>query len=182
MMTTVVCVWRWRGGDGSSPAEFIKDELETIGAFLGDGLIEDIEEDKRKYGMVKPWAEQVKDLAYDMEDCLEERIIILTNNSSWSQKIHNCRALHHFAIRLSDLRSRIVEVSERNRRYHLLPPYESTSSNMTITVVFDHGRSRFLKGSKTIQDVERRDRKKAVGKWVEAPSYGVPKVAAIVGM
>ncbi|CAL5007355.1 unnamed protein product [Urochloa decumbens] len=170
---------------------YIKDELQTIGAFLGDGLIDDIQEDNPKYQMVKPWAEQVKDLAYDMEDCLEEHIIVLSQRLSWSQKILNFKALHHLAARLTDLRSRIVEVSERNRRYHLVPPYESASSNTTITVVLDHVRSRFLKG-KTQNDTSGDMKKEEVVSLFEAPrtstsiqdstSTEALKKAAIAGM
>ncbi|KAG2577670.1 hypothetical protein PVAP13_6NG195800 [Panicum virgatum] len=174
---------------------YIKDELQTIGAFLGDGHIEDIQEENPKYRMVKPWAEQVKDLAYDMEDCLEEHIIVLTHRSSWSQRILNYRsALHHFAGRLSDLRSRIVEVSERNRRYHLVPPYESASSNLTITVVLGHVRSPLLKGTTENDSSGDMKKKKEVALLFEAPTKEytstqetsteeeAPKVVAIAGM
>ncbi|PUZ50694.1 hypothetical protein GQ55_6G078800 [Panicum hallii var. hallii] len=162
---------------------YIKDELETIGAFLG--VVEDLQEGYPKYQMVKPWAEQVKDLVYDIEDCLEEHSIARTHNSSWSKRIlSNNNALRQFAAKLSYVRSRIVEVSERNRRYDLVAPYESTSSYMTITVVLDHMRSRFLKG--TTQNDTSGDPKKEVDSWASASpketSRGAPKVAAIAGM
>ncbi|RLM60436.1 hypothetical protein C2845_PM14G06020 [Panicum miliaceum] len=87
---------------------YIKDELETIGAFLG--VVEDLQEGYPKYQMVKPWAEQVKDLVYDIEDCLEEHSIARTHNSSWSKRIlSNNNALRQFAAKLSYVRSRIVE-------------------------------------------------------------------------
>ncbi|RCV29480.1 hypothetical protein SETIT_6G017100v2, partial [Setaria italica] len=151
---------------------YIKDELETIGAFLG--VVEDLQEGYPKYQMVKPWAEQVKDLVYDIEDCLEEHTIALTHNSSWSQRILN----NNNALR------QIVEVSERNRRYNLFSPYESTSSYMAITVVLDHMRPHFLKG--TTQNDSSGDPKKEVDSWESASpketSKGAPKVAAIAGM
>lgn len=131
--------------------------------------------------MVKPWAGQVKDLAYDIEDCLEERIIVLTQTSSLSQKILNHKALHQFAAKLGDLKSRIVEVSQRNRRYHLDPPYESTSSNMTITMVLGH-KSRFLKGA---TQNDKGDPKKASRASASLPreiQKRAPKVTAITGM
>jgi disease resistance protein RPM1 len=135
--------------------------------------------------MVKPWAEQVKDLVYDIEDCLEEHTIALTHNSSWSQRIlNNNNALRQFAAKLSHVKSRIVEVSERNRRYHLVSPYESTSSSMAITVVLDHMRPRFLKD--TTQNDSKGDPKKEVDSWASAlpkeTSKGAPKVVAIAGM
>ncbi|OEL24297.1 hypothetical protein BAE44_0014683 [Dichanthelium oligosanthes] len=82
-----------------------------------------------------------------------------------------------------NIRSRIVEVSERNRRYDLVAPYESTSSYMTIMVVLDHMRSRFLD---TTQNDNSGDPKKEVDSWASASpketSKGAPKVAAIAGM
>uniref|UniRef100_A0A0A9AW87 NB-ARC domain-containing protein n=1 Tax=Arundo donax TaxID=35708 RepID=A0A0A9AW87_ARUDO len=161
---------------------YIKDELETIGAFLG--VVEDLQEGYPKYQMVKPWAAQVKDLVYDIEDCLEEHTIARTRNPSWSLRILNNNALCHFAAKLSHVRCRIVDVSERNRRYDLVAPYESKSSYMTITVVLDHVRSRFLKD--TTQNDNSGDPKKEVGSLASASPEetrkGAPKVAAISGM
>lgn len=75
-------------------------------------------------------------------------------------------------------------MSERNRRYNLVSPYESTSSYMAITVVLDHMRPRFLKD--TTQNDSSGDPKKEVDSWESASpketSKGAPKVAAIAGM
>lgn len=50
-------------------ARNIKDELKTMHAFLRAAEVT-----KEKDELVKVWAEQVRDLAYDIEDCLEDDI------------------------------------------------------------------------------------------------------------
>lgn len=50
-------------------ARYIKDELKTMHAFLRAAEVT-----KEKDELVKVWAEQVRDLAYDIEDCLEDDI------------------------------------------------------------------------------------------------------------
>lgn len=93
-----------------SADRYTKDELETIGAFLGA-----VEKDGYpKYQMVKPWVEQVKDLVYNIEDCLEGHTIALTHITIWSQRILNYNnVLHQFAAKLSHVRSRVFQVREK---------------------------------------------------------------------
>uniref|UniRef100_A0A0D3GXQ2 NB-ARC domain-containing protein n=1 Tax=Oryza barthii TaxID=65489 RepID=A0A0D3GXQ2_9ORYZ len=163
---------------------FIKDELQTIGAFLG--VVENMKEDSPKYQMARIWAEQVKDLAYDMEDCLEEQITALTTqSSSWPQYVTNYIALRPFAAKLSDLRSRIFEVSERNRRYDLVTADQPIYNH--IMVVLDSVWSRSLK--EATEENSYAAWKNGVVPWDEASKVSTSneetrttKVAAIVGM
>uniref|UniRef100_J3MRE3 NB-ARC domain-containing protein n=1 Tax=Oryza brachyantha TaxID=4533 RepID=J3MRE3_ORYBR len=165
---------------------FVKDELETIGAFLC--VVENMKEDSSnsKYQMARIWAEQVKDLAYDMEDCIEEQIAALsTQSSSWSQYITNYRTLRPFAAKLCDLRSRIVEVSDRNMRYHLVTADQPIYNH--IMVFFGKVEPGYQESSteKDTYGVW----KKGVVPWGEASKASTsnketrtPKVVAIVGM
>lgn len=162
-------------------SRFVKDELQTIGAFLG--VVENMKEDSPKYQMARVWAEQVKDLAYDMEDCLEEQITALTTrNSSWSQYVTNYRALRPFAAKLSDLKSRIVEVSERNMRYHLVIADQVIDNHMNFMVALNKVLSRSVEGTTD-------NWTQNVVTWAEAPEESAsndktcaPKVTAVVGM
>lgn len=170
---------------------YVKDELETIGAFLG--VVEEMSESHPKYRMVKPWADQVKDLVYDIEDCLEEHTIIRSRNSCWSQKIlNNHKALRHFAEKLTVMRSRIVNVSERNKRYDdIVSTYYPSSGYMNIDeAAFDHRRrSHLLEDSNQI--VSSDDMKTKVDSRLKASRASAspredkkvaPKVVAITGM
>ncbi|XP_066351352.1 disease resistance protein RGA5-like [Miscanthus floridulus] len=167
----------------------VKDELETIGAFLG--VAEEMPESHPKYRMVKPWADQVKDLVYDIEDCLEEHTIIRIRNSGWSQKIlNNHKALRHFAEKLCVMRSRIVTVSERNKRYDDIVSTYSISSYVNIEVFLDHWqRSQFKESNQN--DTNSNDMKTLVDSRIKASKAsasleedkkGAPKVVVITGM
>ncbi|XP_040382669.1 disease resistance protein RPP13-like [Oryza brachyantha] len=170
----------------SENTRFVMDELETIGAFLG--VVENMKEDSPKYQMARVWAEQVKDLAYDMEDCLETRFTALTTqSSSWSQYITNYRVLRPFAVKLNDLKSRIVEVSERNRRYNLVTADQPINNHLNLMVVLGGVWSRSLKVSTEIDTYD--DWKKEVVPWDEPSKVPTSneetrnlKVAAMVGM
>lgn len=141
--------------------------------------------------MVKPWADQVKDLVYDIEDCLEEHTIIHIRNSGWSQKIlNNHKALRQFAEKLSVMRSRIVTVSDRNKRYDDIVSTYSISSYVNIEVVLDHWRRSHLKDSNQ-NDTSSNDMKTLVDSRIKASKAsaslkedkkGAPKVVAITGM
>ncbi|VAH99247.1 unnamed protein product [Triticum turgidum subsp. durum] len=73
---------------------FIKDELETMQAFLVAA-----EAMKEKDMLLKVWAEQVRDLSYNIEDCLGEFMVHV----------------------------RVEEVSNRNTRYNLITADASSS-------------------------------------------------------
>uniref|UniRef100_A0A0D9X5N0 Uncharacterized protein n=1 Tax=Leersia perrieri TaxID=77586 RepID=A0A0D9X5N0_9ORYZ len=140
-----------------------------------------MKEDSPKYQMARVWAEQVKDLAYDMEDCLEEQITALTTqSSSWSHCITNYKSRRHFAAKLSDLRSRIVEVSERNRRYHLVTADQPVYNHINLMVVLDNVWSRPLEEEEDAPETDSHDETYTIyGSTVETRN---PKVDAIVGM
>uniref|UniRef100_A0A8R7V326 Disease resistance N-terminal domain-containing protein n=1 Tax=Triticum urartu TaxID=4572 RepID=A0A8R7V326_TRIUA len=55
---------------------FIKDELETMHAFLLS-----TEATKSKSMVLKVWAKQVRDLAYGIEDCLDEFMVHVGSQS-----------------------------------------------------------------------------------------------------
>uniref|UniRef100_A0A0E0LSN2 Uncharacterized protein n=1 Tax=Oryza punctata TaxID=4537 RepID=A0A0E0LSN2_ORYPU len=105
---------------------------------------------------------------------LNGRITALTTqSSSWSQYIANYRALRNFASKLSDLRSRIVEVSERNRRYHLDIADQAIYNNINLMSVLGNTLSRSTEG--------------ATDDWaneLDVPNDNInePKVVALVGM
>ncbi|VAH99248.1 unnamed protein product [Triticum turgidum subsp. durum] len=78
---------------------FIKDELATMQAFLVAA-----EAMKEKDMLLKVWAEQVRDLSYNIEDCLGE-----------------------FMVHVASQTLSLEEVSNRNTRYNLITADASSS-------------------------------------------------------
>uniref|UniRef100_A0ACD5V9J5 Uncharacterized protein n=1 Tax=Avena sativa TaxID=4498 RepID=A0ACD5V9J5_AVESA len=103
---------------------FITDELEMMQAFLMTA-----HEDQEDNKVVKTWVKQVREVAYDVEDCLQDFAVRLESLSWW-----------HLAFRLLDrrrvaeemkgLRVKVEDVSQRNLRYRLI---EGSSSKLTAT-------------------------------------------------
>uniref|UniRef100_A0ACD5V9X4 Uncharacterized protein n=1 Tax=Avena sativa TaxID=4498 RepID=A0ACD5V9X4_AVESA len=93
---------------------FIKDELETMQAFLvaTEGM-------KEKDMLLKVWAKQVRDLSYNIEDCLGEFMVHVASQSL-SRKMMKLRDRHRIAMQIRDLKSRVEKVSNRNTRYNLI--------------------------------------------------------------
>ncbi|XP_037423677.1 disease resistance protein RPM1-like [Triticum dicoccoides] len=101
---------------------FIKDELETMQAFL-----EAAEAMKEKDMLLKVWAKQVRDLSYNIEDCLGEFMVHVASQSKL-RKMMKLKDRHRIAIQIRDLKSRVEEVSTRNTRYNLIEKNQVTST------------------------------------------------------
>ncbi|XP_048544850.1 disease resistance protein RPM1-like isoform X2 [Triticum urartu] len=99
---------------------FIKDELATMQAFLvaAEGM-------KKKDMLLKVWAEQVRELSYNIEDCLGEFMVHVASQSL-SRKLMKLKHQHQIAVQIRDLKSRVEEVSNRNRRYNLIEKNQIT--------------------------------------------------------
>ncbi|KAL6596580.1 hypothetical protein ACP70R_047223 [Stipagrostis hirtigluma subsp. patula] len=102
---------------------YIKDELKTIQAFLRAAEVA-----KKKDALLKVWAEQVQDLSYDIEDCLDE-FKVHVKSQSLSRQLMKLGARHQIALRIRNLKSRVEEVSNRNTRYSLIKPSFSSSTD-----------------------------------------------------
>ncbi|KAJ1259021.1 hypothetical protein BS78_10G121600 [Paspalum vaginatum] len=100
---------------------FIKDELKTMQAFLRAAEIA-----KEKDELVKVWAEQVRDLAYDIQDCLEE-FAVHVGTQSLLRQLMKLRHRHRIAVQIRSLKLRVEEVSNRNTRYNLIKSVPSSS-------------------------------------------------------
>ncbi|VAI68883.1 unnamed protein product [Triticum turgidum subsp. durum] len=93
---------------------FIKDELETMQAFLLTA-----EAIEMKDILLKVWAKQVRDLSYNIEDCLSE-FMVHVRSQSLLRKLMKLKDRHRIAMQIRDLKSRVEEVSSRNTRYNLI--------------------------------------------------------------
>uniref|UniRef100_A0A0E0A4C3 Uncharacterized protein n=1 Tax=Oryza glumipatula TaxID=40148 RepID=A0A0E0A4C3_9ORYZ len=92
---------------------FMNDELRTMQAFL----IAAEAMKKKKDLLLNVWAEQVRSLSYDIEDCLDE-FMVHVGNQSLLQQLINLKDRHRIAVKIRNLKSRVEEVSCRNTRYN----------------------------------------------------------------
>ncbi|KAK1606721.1 hypothetical protein QYE76_030394 [Lolium multiflorum] len=105
---------------------FITDELEMMQGFL---MAANDEGDDNK--VVTVWVKQVRDVSYEVEDCLLDFAVRLEKQSWWSipRKLLDRR---HVAQRMKELRVKVEDVNKRNLRYRLVNG-PSASSNPTPT-------------------------------------------------
>jgi hypothetical protein len=99
---------------------FIKDEFETMQSFLSNGIIVKCV----RNNMVKIWVRQVRDLSYDVEDCIEFILHLDTKKRDWWRRLlPSCTAvgtllpLDAAVAEVKLLKSRVEDVSQRNLRF-----------------------------------------------------------------
>ncbi|KAF0899993.1 hypothetical protein E2562_026235 [Oryza meyeriana var. granulata] len=95
---------------------FIRDELEMMQSFL---MAADEERDEHR--VVKTWVKQVRDLAYDVEDCLQD-FAVRVRKPSWWCKCSPSMLLERrrVAQKMKELRAKVEDVSQRSVRYRLI--------------------------------------------------------------
>ncbi|VAH12399.1 unnamed protein product [Triticum turgidum subsp. durum] len=69
--------------------------------------------------VVKVWVKQVRDVAYDVEDTLQEFAVRLQKQSWWRIR-RNLLDRRRVAMQMKDLRANVEDVSQRNMRYSLI--------------------------------------------------------------
>ncbi|KAL6644060.1 hypothetical protein ACP70R_018826 [Stipagrostis hirtigluma subsp. patula] len=93
---------------------FIRDELEMMLSFLMAA-----HEERDKHMVITTWVKQVRDVAYDVEDCLLDFAVRLEKPSWW----HIPRTLldrRRVAKQMKELRAKVEDVSQRNVRYGII--------------------------------------------------------------
>uniref|UniRef100_A0ACD5TZ34 Uncharacterized protein n=1 Tax=Avena sativa TaxID=4498 RepID=A0ACD5TZ34_AVESA len=95
---------------------FITNELEMMQAFLMAAHSERDDDDR----VVKVWVKQVRDVAYNVEDTIQEFAICLEKHSSWWCIHRTLLDRRHVAKQMKELRANVEDVSERNMRYQLI--------------------------------------------------------------
>ncbi|KAF3335207.1 disease resistance protein RPM1-like protein [Carex littledalei] len=94
---------------------FIKEDLEMMQAFLNDALIEDV----KCCQMVTTWINQVQELAFDVEDCIQEASDHLMKKSCLSVMC-SVKKRDRIVKKIQVLKTRMVDVSKRNQQYNLI--------------------------------------------------------------
>lgn len=80
--------------------------------------------------VVKVWVKQVRDVAYDVEDSLQEFAVRLQKQSWW----RICRTLlnrRRVAKQMKELRANVEDVNQRNMRYNLIKGSDSKDATYT---------------------------------------------------
>ncbi|CAL5065473.1 unnamed protein product [Urochloa decumbens] len=114
---------------------FLRDELSTINALLGK-----LEEDSDELdAQVKDWRNQVREIAYDIEDCLDDFMHYMGGTDAKAGLIHKffhfvktLRARLETAKQIKELKTRLQEINERHKRYK-----HNVSSSICSSVAID---------------------------------------------
>ncbi|GJM95947.1 hypothetical protein PR202_ga12743 [Eleusine coracana subsp. coracana] len=98
---------------------FIAGEFQMMQSFLSVTTEENV-----KNSVVSTWVTQVRDLAYDVEDCIEFVIHLDKKHDWWSRMIPSClapeRPLDEAVDIIERLKARVEDVSQRSLRYNLI--------------------------------------------------------------
>ena len=102
--------------------QYMKDELESMTAFL-----QDLAERENRGKQVKIWVKQVREVAYDVEDCVDEFTYHLGSSLSGSglaELFHRCirfvqtaMVRRKIAKQIQELKVRATSISDRNSRF-----------------------------------------------------------------
>ncbi|XP_078165992.1 disease resistance protein Pik-2-like [Carex rostrata] len=93
---------------------FIKEELQMMRSFLRAAKTENMKDE-----IVITWINQVEELAFDVEDCLQEASVHLMKKSCL-RKTCSLKKRDDIARKILVLKTRIEDVSKRNKRYSLI--------------------------------------------------------------
>ncbi|KAM3196479.1 hypothetical protein ACQJBY_072252 [Aegilops geniculata] len=155
---------------------FMKDELETMHAFLVTA-----EATKENNRLLQAWAKQVRDLAYGIEDCLDEFMVHVGSHSR-SRRLLKLKDRHRIANQIRDLKARVEEVSNRNTRYNLITADASNSTDEVNSYMEDI-RSHSASNIDEAELVGFAKAKQELIEMVDANSRdGLCKVICVVGM
>ncbi|TVU45738.1 hypothetical protein EJB05_05236, partial [Eragrostis curvula] len=99
----------------------LRDELSSMNA-----LLVKLADEERLDGQLKEWRNNVREVAYDMEDCIDAFMLKLVHGDAkrgiikkMTRKIKKLWARHKIANQIEELSARVKEVSERRSRYKL---------------------------------------------------------------
>ncbi|KAF7849206.1 hypothetical protein BT93_L1086 [Corymbia citriodora subsp. variegata] len=115
--------------------EFIRDELESMKAFLKSA--ESLQEDDPA---LKAWVKQVREVAHDTEDILDESMLNLARDHGHGfmryfhkikSSMQNLKARHHISSRIDEIKSRVESIAERRQRYNFTEQSASASTRGT---------------------------------------------------
>ncbi|KAF8772319.1 hypothetical protein HU200_005911 [Digitaria exilis] len=181
-----------------SEIQYMNNELASMHAFLrklGRAAASGAAHDEQ----TKDWIEQVRDVAYDIEDCVDDFAHRLGRQPRGEGLLVNLRrawyimttlwARKDIASKIIDLKSRAQEVGERRTRYGVQDPKDGQSQSMIISSMpsgparqyaTDHLQPTAKQLVGTIEPVGQEDVITDHGQWL-SKSEGDLRILAIVG-
>uniref|UniRef100_A0A0A9CUD0 Uncharacterized protein n=1 Tax=Arundo donax TaxID=35708 RepID=A0A0A9CUD0_ARUDO len=117
----------------SSNVVFLRDELNTINT-----LLEKLEDTDELNPLVKDWRNQVREMAYDIEDCIDDFMHLARSGDAKagfinkvSHFLKTLRARLGAAKQIKELKTRLKEINERCKRYKF-GDWVSKSSSVAV--------------------------------------------------
>ncbi|KAF8393984.1 hypothetical protein HHK36_020186 [Tetracentron sinense] len=154
--------------------EYIRDELQSIRGFLRDA---DAKEESEE--AVKAWVDQVRNIAYDIEDICDEFTFCLPPQhqrhgfvGSLHKTAHfvkHLRQRHRLATQIQGIKARVHDVSERRARYDLKILDQGSSPNSTHDMWHDLRGDALLLEENELVGIHK-PREKLIGWLVEGES------------
>jgi hypothetical protein len=102
---------------------FLRDELRSMSTTL-----EMVSESEEASSQVKEWMGQLRELSYDVEDCIDIFMHRLGNVATCNgciqkiiSKVIALKAHYHISVQINELKERVMEVSDRRKRYKIDP-------------------------------------------------------------
>ncbi|XP_027152149.1 disease resistance protein RPM1-like [Coffea eugenioides] len=138
-------------GELKSDVQFIKDELSSMKAFLREA---EAKEDNDS--QLQEWLKQVREVAYDTEDVLDDFICRFARGymdgfcgkfGKIYNSIKNLKARHQISLETKDIKARVGKISARHQRYQSLygTRERGFSSSRQVNADFDiHAQSLFI--------------------------------------
>ncbi|KAA8521226.1 hypothetical protein F0562_011937 [Nyssa sinensis] len=166
--------------------EGIRDELERMRAFL---RVVDAMEDTDPELQV--WVKQVRNVAYDTEDVLDEFMLRLAHHRAdgfcgfllkIGFSIKNLKARHQIASELRRIQSRVTRISEGHQRYRYqfnISEQSFTSTTVVNNPYYDLRRDALFLEEAELVGIDRP--KKQLIKWLVEDNWRL-KVVSVVGM
>ncbi|XP_031491336.1 putative disease resistance RPP13-like protein 3 [Nymphaea colorata] len=136
--------------------EEIREELEIIQAFL-----EDADRKRDRHKGIKTWVNQVRRVAYDIEDAIDEFLLrfgtrhaghggIVSFLGTLSTATTQLLPSHDLATGVQAIKRRIFRIAERRRMYDIQMLPEDTSPDATIRQWRDYAEANFLEEAEVV--------------------------------
>nr|DAD42897.1 TPA_asm: hypothetical protein HUJ06_001127 [Nelumbo nucifera] len=171
-------------GGVQNEVAYITNELQSIGAFLRDADSREETEER-----VKAWVKQVRDVAYDMEDLLDEFMFCLARKEQRHELcyflfksfhfVETLKAQHRFANQMQQIKERVRDISDRSQRYGFRSQEQGSSSSSLADRWHDLRGDALLLEEADLVGIEK-PKEKIIG-WLLKNSLML-RVVAVVGM
>ncbi|KAF0899603.1 hypothetical protein E2562_020795 [Oryza meyeriana var. granulata] len=117
---------------------FLRDELTAMNAFLQKMALMD--DDDELDPLAKDWRSHIREMAYDMEDCIDDLMSHLDHADDTgfirrtARRLKTLRSRHRVASQIDNLKALVVEANERRMRYNLVDVCSKSGTSTFVPV------------------------------------------------